>query len=388
METCAHKSRLLDRESLLAFTIYFGLSLFFFGRGLIGHFGDRYIGVGPDPSAHLYFLAWWPYAVRHRLNPFITRYVWFPSGVNLTHSTSIVLPALLFAPLTLLFGPTPAYTLIMLLSPAFSALAAFILYKRISSCSLPAFTGGFIYGFSPFELGHMLGQPSLVASWFAPLIVYFASRRLDGGISSKTLFWILTLLLIGQAGFSLETLATTTLIGGLALIVWSAFADVHLRYKILTLLYPLAGAYAVMVAVFSPYFYYFFHGPQLSLPSQLAAYLSVDPLNFLIPTETNELGFFLRNWLAPHANLYEATAHVGLPAILIVAMTVWRQWRSPVVRLCAWILAITAVLAIGPFLEVSRRLIVPAPELLLFLWAPFFKNAMPCRFTEFIFFCR
>ena len=52
-----------DRHGLLALSIYLTLSLVFFGRPLIGHFRDTYIGTGPDPSIAMWSFVWWPYAL-------------------------------------------------------------------------------------------------------------------------------------------------------------------------------------------------------------------------------------------------------------------------------------------------------------------------------------
>src|ERR1700688_61510 len=39
-----------DPYGLLALSIYLTISILVFGRPLLGHFRDRYIGTGPDPT--------------------------------------------------------------------------------------------------------------------------------------------------------------------------------------------------------------------------------------------------------------------------------------------------------------------------------------------------
>src|SRR3984957_19614103 len=103
-------------QGLGGFAIYLGLSFLFFGRALTGNFSGRFIGREADPSVMMWLLGWWPYALSHHLNPFLTDYVWAPVGFNFAWMTSIPLPALLSAPLTHWWGIVPAYNILAILS--------------------------------------------------------------------------------------------------------------------------------------------------------------------------------------------------------------------------------------------------------------------------------
>jgi hypothetical protein len=48
---------------------------------------------------YLWVLRWLPFAVSHGHNPLVTDYLNAPEGVNLMWNTSLVLPALLLAPM-------------------------------------------------------------------------------------------------------------------------------------------------------------------------------------------------------------------------------------------------------------------------------------------------
>ena len=61
--------RVFDRRSLAALVLYLGLSIVFFGRGLIGQFGSAYVGTGADSALMAWFLVWWPHAIANQLNP-------------------------------------------------------------------------------------------------------------------------------------------------------------------------------------------------------------------------------------------------------------------------------------------------------------------------------
>ena len=66
--------------------IYLLLSLLYFGA--VGDYGHMYLGYGPDPIAFIWFLNWWPWAIAHGLNPFISYYVWYPHGFNIKSSSA------------------------------------------------------------------------------------------------------------------------------------------------------------------------------------------------------------------------------------------------------------------------------------------------------------
>ena len=63
-------------------------------------------------------LVWWPYAIAHHLNPFVTQLIFAPVGFNLTWSTSIPLLSLLALPLTSTMGPIAAFNLLCVVFPA------------------------------------------------------------------------------------------------------------------------------------------------------------------------------------------------------------------------------------------------------------------------------
>src|SRR5580693_115512 len=103
-------------QGLGAFLIYLALSFLFFGRGMLGHFGDRFIGRDADPTQMMWLLGWWPYALSHHLNPFLTDFVWAPVGFNFTWMTSTPLAAMLAVPLTGTLGLVAALNILTLLA--------------------------------------------------------------------------------------------------------------------------------------------------------------------------------------------------------------------------------------------------------------------------------
>lgn len=58
------------------------------------------IGGAGDADEYSWFLSWMPFAVGHGLDPLVSHYVGFPTGVNLMWNTSVLLPSLPMAPTT------------------------------------------------------------------------------------------------------------------------------------------------------------------------------------------------------------------------------------------------------------------------------------------------
>ncbi|MGH7932845.1 MAG: hypothetical protein ACREQN_06705 [Candidatus Binataceae bacterium] len=87
-------------QALGAFALYQIAAIALFGRALLANFSRLHAGGGPDPQFYIWSLLWWPYALAHRLNPFITQIIWRPDGFNLAWATSLPLQSLVAAPIT------------------------------------------------------------------------------------------------------------------------------------------------------------------------------------------------------------------------------------------------------------------------------------------------
>jgi hypothetical protein len=213
-----------DYSCLSALGIYLGLSVLFFGRSLIGHLSDRYIGAGADPSQFMWYLRWWPYAVAHRLNPFEPHVIWAPSGVNIAWAASIPLPSLLAYPLTGTIGLIPTFNLLCLLCPALAGWATFLLCHLITSRYGPALFGGVIFGFSAHMLGKTFGNLNDALVFPVPLALYAGLLRLNDRIRPRQVVVFLALLLAVQFLCFIELFATMTFVDGIALLLAIALA--------------------------------------------------------------------------------------------------------------------------------------------------------------------
>ncbi len=62
------------RQAMAALALYVAITIGYFGLHVLPHLGSASVGLQDwtDPTANMWSLAWWPYALLHGLNPFVT----------------------------------------------------------------------------------------------------------------------------------------------------------------------------------------------------------------------------------------------------------------------------------------------------------------------------
>ena len=247
------KSAIIKRLAA-AGLIYLLLSLLYFGA--VGDYGHMYLGYGLDPIQFIWFLNWWPWAIAHGLNPFISYYVWYPHGFNLTWATSIPSAALLMWPLTWLAGAVVSYNVLSLVAPALSAWTGFLLARYLTRDTPASFIGGYLFGFSAYELGEMLGHLNLNMIFVVPLLVLLVVQRIRADLSRPRFVAALALAMFVQLGFSSELLATTCFFGAITWAIFLAFATEEERRRLWTVAGEIFLAAGIMAVVAAPFLYF------------------------------------------------------------------------------------------------------------------------------------
>ncbi len=378
-----HRQALI--QTAQAFLIYLLLALLFFGRTLIGHWSDRFVGSGADPSQAMWLLAWWPYALQHHLNPFITDFVWAPVSFNFAWMTSIPFPALLVWPLTESIGVVATYNILAILSVPTAAVANYALCRRLVHSHWPSVMAGFVFGFSSYMLGQQLGHMCLTMNFAVPLAAYLVVRRLEASISATRFIILLCVTMVCQFGIDLEIFATASLVGAITWLVGYLCSPEEVRRRLHQLLRPIAACYAITGLIVSPYLYYFFAYPALHQPFWPSDRYSIDLLNLMIPTSLNVLGSFgvLAATSAKFTgSLMEQGGYLALPLILIASVWVSRHWREPLCKVLVIPMVATVIAALGPFLQVGGKWIALMPWLILGR-APLLEHALPSRLMVF-----
>jgi type IV secretory pathway VirB2 component (pilin) len=377
-------ARVFDRGSLCAFVLYLALSVGFLGRGLLFNSSTYYIGCGPDPSAFIWSITWWRYAISHHLNPLLSRVVFVPGGVNLAWMTTIPLAGVLIWPVTAAFGPLVAYNCLALAAPVLTAWATFFLCRHLTRSFWPALVAGYLFGFSAYMLAQINGgHLNLVFVFLSPLALYLVARWLEGTIVSWKMVLLTGLTLTAQFLLSIEIFATMAVFAGLALLLALGATEGGTRSRLVKLLGVLACAYGMALIIVSPYLYYLFARGEAHGAIWDTLQFSADALNYLIPTEANALGTLvpLRKIATTFTgNDFERTAYVG--PILIGVMWVYARhhWKEPFGKVLVNSLVVICVLSFGPTLHFGGRELVGMPGKLLAI-TPAIEQALPVRFT-------
>jgi hypothetical protein len=378
----------LRRPRLTALLIYLVFSALLFARAASPHFTTIYLGRGIDQAFFIWCLVWWPYAIAHHLNPFISKLIFAPAGFNLTWSTSIPLLSLLALPLTATVGPIAAFNLLCVTCPALAAWTAFLLCHRLTERFGPSLMGGYIFGFSSYMLAQVFGgHLNLLAAFLIPLTVSLTLARLRERIGGRAFTLGLLALTTAQFLITTEILATMTIFGGLALAAAWAMGERDLRRRITDLAMPIFLAYLGTAILVSPYLYYLFAGFRRT-PIYSPSWHSTDLLNFLVPTRTIALGSaigLLRRVSASFTSgVAEQGAYLGLPLLAIAVWFTLERRRTLEAKLLALMALITAVAAMGPRLHVAGKSYFKLPWSLLHR-APLIDQALPLRITVYLF---
>ncbi len=356
--------------------LYALLSLLLFGLPVLGHLGSRIVASDPlDSSAFMWFLAWWPHALLHGLNPFVTHVMLVPDGFNLTWAAAMPGPSVLASPITLAFGPAVTWNVIQLCAPALAGWTAFLLCRHLTGRLGPSLVGGYVFGFSPYMLIHLTGGPNLALVALLPVLVLLVLRRVEGSIGPRRFVLGMTLALTAQYLISSELLATATLFGGLALVLAFALFAEH-RSALLDAGKLLALAYVATGILISPFLYFFIFGHQYP-PG--ATHFSADLASFALPPPL----VAITRQGAPFIGS-KTEGYVGLPLIVLIVLFAWQERRGRSAWLIGGSLLIAAVFSLGRYLIVrGHKTSIPAPWLLLSK-LPVLRYAIPVRLAVFV----
>ena len=229
MRDANSNSRAFDRAALGAFLFYSVLSFLFFGRGLVGHFSTCYVGRGPDSPQLIWYLAWWAYAIAHRINPFATKLLFAPVGASLAWATIVPLAAVAALPVTWSSGPVAAYNVLCLLAPALAGWSAFVLCRWVTHSYWPSIAGGWVFGFSSYIVAALLTHLDVALVFPVPLAVWLVLRRLHDDIALGRFVTGLAILIAAQFLFFAEVAASATFAGAIAFTLALAFTDADTR---------------------------------------------------------------------------------------------------------------------------------------------------------------
>ncbi len=344
----------------------------------------RNVGAGGDMPIFGWSLAWAPWAVGHLHNPLFTNYLDYPSGSNLMWNTTVFLPSLLMAPVTLLGTPILAFNILATLGVALPSWGLFAVLRPMTRHSLAAWLGGLAWGFGPWmtaqtrgdhlhlTLGSLAVPVLALASYDAFIRQRLRPRLLGLMIGAGAAAW----LLVGEETLAIAALTVALGIAALALVSrgwwsrggrgrvghgaavlgWAFLAFIPLAA--LPLGWQLLGPQHIHGTIF----------PNDSYDADLAA--SVVPTSHLLVDAGQGISLRFHT---------EEGAYVGVPLIVVAGLVIVRHRRRPAVRAAALSAAALWILSLGSHLHVAGHATrIPLP------WAavrhmPFLANLLPVR---------
>jgi hypothetical protein len=352
--------------------------------------GAMIAGKGGDPATDAWFLAWVPYALTHGHNPLVTNWGNYPGGVNAITGVGMPLLGVVGAPVTWAFGAFVTTTLFFTLAFPLSAIAGYAVIREWVSWRPAAFTGGLLYGFSPYLVAHGGSHLNLTFVPLPPLIFLALTRIARGGQGGQGLRWGLLLggLCVAQFLISAEVLASTVIIGAIGLAVTSAvnWPAAGQRWRDATK--AIAAALGVVVVCLGYPVYLMLAGPEhLTRPAQETRLYRG---NLLAPAVPDSTMFFHTTGSARLANTFsggtsENGLYLGLPLLVVLVAGAVMLWRRPAMKIAVVVTAVAFVLSLGSRLVVGHHLIsaVPLPAA-IFDHIPVLDNTIAARYSLYV----
>ena len=365
--------------TVLAATLYLAAGTLVWWHLWGGGVGASLASGSLDPAQDVWWLAWVPHALGHGIDPFFTRAMYFPDGVNVVSNTSFLLWGLVLSPVTALFGPSASFSVSMALAPALDALAAFVVLRRYVRWAPAAFAGGLLFGFGPFvatdlRYGH-LNLTVLVLLPFGLLAVDGVLVRRTGS-PWRAGVWI-GLLVVGQFFLSVEILALGVIVAAVAAAVILASRRGRWHQGLGYTVRATATAAAVAVPVLGYPTWWYVSGPR----------------HFTGAVWGDMAGFSasLASFVQPNGELFGVHFVSGGngdylgPVLLVVVLAGALRWRKDRVLLfSAAMVGACGLLALGPVLHVGPQ----GPTVAFVAWPllhlPLLSSAAASRFGAFV----
>src|SRR5581483_4791226 len=209
---------------------------------------------------------------------------------------------------------------------------------------------------------HLTGGPYLALVALLPVAVLLVLKLIEGTLRPRWYVVWLAVVLVAQAGISLEVLTVGTLFGVLALGLGFALLPDRraalrevLRWRVL--------AYAVAGAVLSPFLYYLLFGPQFQ---PVLVRFSGDLLSPVLPPSlvalaTQHRGLFIQ---IRGANPED---YLGVPLVALIVLFAWRYRRERVTWVMVAVVLAAVVGTFGGHLLVHGNLTsIPMPWLVMY----------------------
>jgi len=368
------------RHAAAALALYASCSIIFIDHG--ASVTQNILGISSDPYAFTWFLAWWPWAVMHHVDPLYTNLVWQPGGLHIAWTTSVPLLAFIAAPVTLIFSPAVTYNLLTIAAPALSAGAAYLLCLRLTQSPAAALIGGYLFGFSGFEMAEALAHLNLDFCAALPLLLLAVLDRVEDRTGRGRFVVLAAILLAAQFYISAEVFATEVFFSGVAWLLALGFLPAR-RGGLWRLAGDAAVAAPFVLMLLAPLLWPMLSGPRdVVIPPGWVFVSAAHFFNLLVPSPVTVLADpAMRQYGHDIFGIPLGDFFSGLPLLLILVLAARANWKLRECRFGLFLLGIIFVASLGPqlwFGPVFTRVILPWFAM---LHVPLLGAALPGRFA-------
>jgi hypothetical protein len=340
-----------------------------------------------DPAQMTWYLEWFSYAIRHGLNPFFTRILDYPTGVNLASNTSVPLLGLLGMPVTLTLGPVAAFNVLLRLAFCSSAASMFLVLR--SWCRWPAaFLGGLVYGFGPYMVTHGQSHLNLVFVPLPPVMVWCLYELLVTKRRNPVRMGLLLgALAAAQALIEPELLAMLAVVIVIFLVGFALYTHHDLRGRFGNLLKAIAPASLVFLLLTGFMIWSLLRGQGhvvgTPLPIANLQEYHADLMGLIYPTDQliTPVKLAVAAFAYVGENVSENSTYLGLPIVVLVAIFAVRWRRNRVILTSALLALIGFIFSLGSSLYINNRPTGIAMPEAIFTHLPVLDSIIPARFS-------
>jgi hypothetical protein len=349
---------LSDRRTVAVAGVYYLLAALAVTLWLWRDPASRTVAGNPnDTDQFAWFFRYDATAIAHaRLPDLVTMAMNAPRGVNVMWNTFMLLPGILLAPVTLVFGPQASLNVLMTAGFAGSATAMFAVLRRWRVSVAGAALGAAVYGFSPALVHSAIGHYDLQFAVLPPLIVDAGLRLATGRARAVRGGVWLGLLVTAQIFITEEVLFDAALAAVLMAAVLAVSRPRQVAGRVRTLAAGL-GVAACVTAVIAGYpLWVQFFGPLQQHGSPFTTdFFKNDLASFVVPSSF--MLFHTAGSAAAAArfqgHLPEYLGYLGWPLLVVLAGAAIRFWRVLAVRAAAVACAVLGVFSLGGTLLAS-----------------------------------
>jgi hypothetical protein len=277
----------------------------------------------------------------HRLN--------MPDGVNLMSNASHILQGVLLAPVTVIFGASVSFAVLMVGNLAATASGWYLLFARgLHRDPVASLVGGLFAGFAPGMISQSNSHLHISAQWLVPPIVWCVIRLTRARTPRVAVICsvVLAVLISAQVFLGEEVLYLTALSFTLFALVYALRRPWWARRVALTLLAGLALTAAISGLLLVYPLWMQFAGPR-HVPNApfLPQFFYADLHSYIVYSPLSVAGSAQAGTLASSAS--EMNSYLGVPLlVLLLCLVVWRR-RIPSVLAAAVAIVVMAWLSLG-----------------------------------------